>query len=89
MWDALTRVLYVDDAMVAEDTRDGLEGSFDGLYIGCGKNMQAGTYFSGLVDDVRICNRVVAPYNGNFVTRTDKRLTARHTVSLSSAMCRM
>ena len=47
--------------IVAQDTQNGLEGSFNGLYIGCGKNMQPGTYFSGLIDDVRIYNRAVKP----------------------------
>jgi len=53
--------LYVDGAIVAEDTQDGLEGSSNGLYIGTGKMMQPGTYFSGLIDDIRIYNRVVSP----------------------------
>jgi N-acetylneuraminic acid mutarotase len=61
VWDGLYRTLCVDDAMVAEDIQDALEGSFNGLYIGCGKNMQPGTYFSGLIDDVRIYNRAVKP----------------------------
>jgi hypothetical protein len=61
VWDGLYRTLCVDDAVVAEDARDGLDGSFNGLYIGCGKNMQPGTYFSGLIDDVRIYNRAVRP----------------------------
>jgi N-acetylneuraminic acid mutarotase len=61
VWDGLYRTLYVDDAVVAEDARDGLDGSYNGLYIGCGKNMQPGTYFSGLIDDVRIYNRAVRP----------------------------
>jgi hypothetical protein len=55
------RTLYVDDVMVAEDIQAKLEGSNDGLYIGCGKNMEAGTYWSGLIDDVRIYNRAVHP----------------------------
>jgi hypothetical protein len=46
---------------VAEDTQPALEGSQMGLYIGTGKTMEPGTYFSGLIDDVRIYNRVVHP----------------------------
>ncbi len=61
VWDGSNRMLCVDDAVVAEDTQNGLEGSFNGLYIGCGKNMQPGTYFAGLIDDVRIYNRAVKP----------------------------
>ena len=61
VWDGSFRTLYVDDVAVAEDTQESLGGSDNGLYIGCGKAMKAGTYFSGLIDDVRIYNRVVTP----------------------------
>ncbi|MHC4536295.1 MAG: LamG-like jellyroll fold domain-containing protein [Planctomycetota bacterium] len=61
VWDGSYRTLYVDDVAVAEDTQEDLEGSDSGLYIGCGKAMKAGTYFSGLIDDVRIYNRAVTP----------------------------
>jgi len=46
---------------VAEDTQPSLESSQMGLYIGAGKAMEPGTYFSGMIDDVRIYNRVVSP----------------------------
>ena len=39
---------------MAEDTQDGLTDSANGLYIGTGKVMEPGTYWSGLIDDVRI-----------------------------------
>jgi len=61
VWDGLYRSLYVDGVIVAEDTQDNLEGSENGLYIGAGKLMQPGTYWSGLIDDVRIYNRAVSP----------------------------
>jgi len=61
VWDGLYRRLYVDGVVVAEDTQLGLEGSQMGLYIGTGKAMESGTYFSGLIDDVRIYNRLVSP----------------------------
>lgn len=35
--------------------------SSNGLYIGCGKTMEPGTYWSGLIDDVRIYSRAVYP----------------------------
>ena len=59
--DDLHRILYVDGIAVAQDTQDSLEGSDSGLYIGAGKALKSGTYFSGLIDDVRIYNRVVTP----------------------------
>jgi len=61
VWDGSNRILYVDGVAVAEDTQDNLEGSDDGLYIGTSKNMEAGTFWSGLIDDVRIYNRAVSP----------------------------
>jgi hypothetical protein len=61
VWDSSHRTLYVDSVAVAEDTQDGLEGSDSSLYIGTGSAMQPGTYFSGLIDDIRIYNRVVSP----------------------------
>ena len=61
VWDGFSRTLYVDGVAVAEDTQDGLGGSENGLYIGTGNFMQTGTYWSGLIDDVRIYNRAVIP----------------------------
>ena len=61
VWDGSNRTLYVDDVAVADDTQPGLEGSQMGLYIGTGKAMEPGTYFSGLIDDVRIYNHAVSP----------------------------
>jgi len=61
VWDGIYRKLYVDDILVAEDLQAELSNSFGGLNIGRGNNPSAGTYFSGLIDDVRIYNRVVSP----------------------------
>ena len=62
VWDGENRTLYVDDAVVAEDTQaGGLVGGSGDLNIGCGKDMATGTFFWGLIDDVRIYNRVIAP----------------------------
>jgi len=61
VWDGANRILYVDDLEVAEDTQDDLESSDNGLYIGAGTAMQPGTYWFGLIDDVRIYNRAVSP----------------------------
>jgi len=61
VWDGLSRTLYVDDILVAEDTQQGLGHSDGGLNIGCGSDAAAGTFWSGLIDDVRIYNRAVRP----------------------------
>jgi Concanavalin A-like lectin/glucanases superfamily/WD40-like Beta Propeller Repeat len=60
-WDGSTRALYVDDILVAEDSQPSVTGSARGLYLGCGEDMAPGTFFSGLIDDVRIYNRAVKP----------------------------
>ncbi len=61
VWDGLNRTLYVDGVVAAEDTQGSLDGSNSGLYIGCGKAMEPGSFWSGLIDDVRIYNRVITP----------------------------
>jgi len=61
VWDGSNRTLYVDDVAVAEDTQNGLKSSDNGLHIGTGKSMEPGSFFSGLVDDVRIYNRALTP----------------------------
>jgi len=61
VWDGSHRTLYVDDVAVAEDAQTNLLGSDNGLYIGTGMAMEAGSFWSGLIDDVRIYNRAVTP----------------------------
>ena len=59
--DGSTRMLCVDNAVVAEDTQTGLLSSDRGLYIGVGADYASGTFFSGMIDGVRIYNRAVNP----------------------------
>ena len=61
VWDGSNRTLYVDDSIVAEDAQNGLGSSDNDLYIGTNNAMEAGNFFSGLIDDVRIYNRAVRP----------------------------
>jgi hypothetical protein len=60
VWDGSNRILYAGDVEVAGDMQADLVGSEGGLYIGAGKNLEAGSFFSGLIDDVRIYNRAVS-----------------------------
>ena len=60
-WDGSQRTLYVDDVKVAGDAQTGLTGSTTGLYIGAGSGLAVGSFWSGLIDDVRIHTRVVEP----------------------------
>lgn len=61
VWDGVTRDLYVDDALVAEDAQSALASCSGGLNIGAGKGLEPGTFWKGLIDDVRIYDRVVRP----------------------------
>ena len=51
----------MDDIEVAGDTLTGLKDSNSNLYIGAGCDLAEGTFWAGLIDDVRIFNRVLAP----------------------------
>jgi len=63
VWDGAHRYLYLDGTEVAKDTSPFSTGfrSDGGLYFGTGNNLDAGSFWSGLIDDVRIYNRAVTP----------------------------
>jgi len=62
VWDGSNRTLYVDDVAVAdEDAQTNLAASENGLYIGAGKAMEPGSFWFGLIDDVRIYSRAIIP----------------------------
>ena len=63
VWDSSCRHVYVDGVEVAQDAAalDPLQSATGGLYIGTAKNLDAATFFSGLIDDVRIYSRAVNP----------------------------
>ena len=59
-WDGSNRILYVEGVEVASDTYD--KGwLIGGLQIGAGKNLDPGTFWFGLIDDVRIYDRAITP----------------------------
>ena len=60
-WDGTGRTLYVDGTAVATDKPAGSVNSMAGLNIGVGRNLDAGTYWAGLIDDVRIYGLAVQP----------------------------
>ena len=56
------RNLYADGIRVAFDIQtNNLPSSNGGLYFGTGNNLDSGTFFSGLIDDVRIYNKALSP----------------------------
>jgi hypothetical protein len=63
VWDRDYRSLYVDDELVAIDVApQGNLGSNTGeLYLGAQNGLSPDTFWSGMIDDVRIYDRVVTP----------------------------
>ena len=61
VWNGSERILYVDDIEVARDTQSGLASWQGGVHLGADKALEAGGFWSGLIDDVRIYNRAVSP----------------------------
>ncbi|MCF7974150.1 MAG: LamG domain-containing protein [Phycisphaerae bacterium] len=63
VWDRAYRSLYVDEELVATDVE--LQANFSDnqgkLYIGATDSFDAGSFWSGMIDDVRIYDRVVKP----------------------------
>jgi hypothetical protein len=60
-WDGANRRLHVDGVLAAEDAQDSLAPSSGNVIIGTAKNMAPGTFWKGLIDDVRIYSRAVKP----------------------------
>jgi hypothetical protein len=62
--DGRAKTLYVDNVAVAVDTSHFLSRQDTILYIGAtgpANRRRASTFFTGLIDDVRIYNRAVRP----------------------------
>ena len=60
-FEGLHRHLYVDGAEVAKDSDVvGGVGSNGSLYFGVGPALQTGTFWSGLIDDIRIYDEVLS-----------------------------
>jgi lysophospholipase L1-like esterase len=62
VWDSSYRFLYVDGIEVAKDTNaltQALMSSDGGLYLGAGKDLDVASFFSGLIDDVRVYNQAL------------------------------
>jgi acyl-CoA thioesterase-1 len=63
VWDGARRRLYVDDREAAADASDlnQLRESSGGFYLGTGEHFTPGTYWSGLIDDVRFYSQALKP----------------------------
>jgi hypothetical protein len=63
VWDGLYRHIYVDGAEVAKDTDalSILQDSNGGLHFDVDKDLAERSFWSGLIDDVRIYNQELTP----------------------------
>jgi len=63
IWDGAKRALYVDGMEVAKDRKSlaSLAACTGGLCIGAGSTLEAGSFWSGLIDDVRVYDKAVKP----------------------------
>jgi len=61
VWDGSNRILYADGVEAARDTQAALASSTGNLTIGAGSTMAPASFWKGLIDDVRIYDRVVKP----------------------------
>lgn len=55
------RILYVDGIEVARDVATSLESANTALHIGAGGDLELGSFWSGLIDDVRIYDAALSP----------------------------
>ncbi|MHC4518482.1 MAG: LamG-like jellyroll fold domain-containing protein [Planctomycetota bacterium] len=60
-WDGIRRGLCVDGILVASDAPAPLPDVSGGFHIGAGANLDSGSYFCGLIDDIRVYARAVKP----------------------------
>lgn len=61
VWDGESRILHIGDVEVARDPHTVIDQSKGGMYIGAASGLEADTFWSGLIDDVRIYDRAVEP----------------------------
>ncbi len=61
VWDGADRVLYVDDKETVREALGEVSLLESKFILGSGGSMQPGSFWSGLIDDVRVYNRAVEP----------------------------
>jgi hypothetical protein len=63
VWDqsSHTGSLYVDRIKIAVGVQTNLSKAYGNLRVGAGRGLTATTFWSGLIDDVRIYDRAVQP----------------------------
>ena len=61
IWDGVDRILCADGQEVAREPLAHVDLSDSSLIIGAESSFEPGTFFSGLIDDLRIYSRAVKP----------------------------
>jgi len=61
VWDGTNRILLVDGKETARDPQSKLADCSGTLILGTGRSVSPTSFWSGLIDDVRVYNRAVAP----------------------------
>ena len=61
VWDGSSLSLYTDGVEVATGPQDGLPSIYGGMNIGAAQDLEAGRFWLGLIDDVRLYDEVVRP----------------------------
>ena len=63
VWDGAYRSLYADGVKVKKDLTDqgGLTGADGGLHFGTGSSLAVGSFWTGLIDEIKIYEQAVAP----------------------------
>jgi len=61
VWDGSSLSLYTDGVEVATGPQSGLPSIYGGLNIGAAEDLEAGRFWLGLIDDVRLYDQVVRP----------------------------
>jgi hypothetical protein len=59
--DAVSKCLHIDGKEVVRSSVPQLLSSECGLHIGTGKNLEPSSFWSGLIDDVRVYNQALEP----------------------------
>jgi len=61
VWEGPDLILIVDDVEVARSDHGGLASISNSLYLGTNHSQEAGTFWNGLIDEVRLHHRAVLP----------------------------
>ena len=71
VWNGSHRTLYADGLEVAKDltVQANLTSATGGLYLGAANTLASTTFFDGLIDDIRIYNRALAPEDAPALAR--------------------